>query len=262
MGENNQSSSVRAELFSLAGRTALVTGSVRGIGLEMARGLGAAGATVILNGRSADTLEAAAADLRASGVAVEPLVADAAEEASVEGIVDTVGRRVDILVNTVGVRDRRGTFELPVEAFRALVETDLTGAYALSRGIARHMVERRIAGRIINVTSVIARLGKRGDVGYVAAKAGLEGLTRAMAADLGPHGITVNAISPGCIATEANAHMVEDPSWAQWLSTRTILGRWGGPEELVGAAVFLASAASSYITGQTIDVDGGLVTRF
>lgn len=132
----------------------------------------------------------------------------------------------------------------------------------MSRGIARHMVDRGIAGRIINVTSVIARLGKRGDVGYVAAKAGLEGLTRAMAADLGPHGITVNAISPGCIATEANAGLVDDPGWSDWLSTRTILGRWGRPEELVGAAVFLASDAASYITGHTIDVDGGLVNRF
>lgn len=130
MAENNQSPSVRAELFTLTGRTALVTGSVRGIGFEMARGLGAAGATVILNGRSAETLEAAAADLRTAGVTVETLVADAAEEGSVSEIVDTVGGRVDILVNTVGVRDRRGTFELPVEAFRALVETDLTGAYA------------------------------------------------------------------------------------------------------------------------------------
>ena len=165
-------------------------------------------------------------------------------------------------MNTIGARDRRGTFELPTDAFRALVETDLTGAYALSRGIARHMVDRSIAGRIINVTSVVARLGKRGDVGYVAAKAGLEGLTRAMAADLGPQGITVNAISPGCIATEANARMVEDPDFADWLSTRTILGRWGQPEELAGITVFLASSASSYITGQTIDVDGGLVARF
>lgn len=253
---------MHAEPFSLAGRTALVTGSVRGIGLEMARGLGAAGATVILNGRDADTLERTAAGLRAAGLAVETLAADAAAEDSVDEIVDTVGDRVDILVNTIGVRDRRGTFELPVEAFRALVETDLTGAYALSRGIARHMVERGVPGRIINVTSVVGHLGKRGDVGYVAAKAGLEGLTRAMAADLGPHGITVNAVSPGCIATEANVDMVNDPGWSEWLRTRTILGRWGRPQELAGVTVFLASAASSYITGQTIDVDGGLVNRF
>lgn len=253
---------MHAEPFSLAGRTALVTGSVRGIGLEMARGLGAAGATVILNGRDADTLERTAAGLRAAGLAVETLAADAAAEASVNEIVDTVGDRVDIQVNTIGVRDRRGTFELPVEAFRALVETDLTGAYALSRGIARHMVERGVPGRIINVTSVVGHLGKRGDVGYVAAKAGLEGLTRAMAADLGPHGITVNAVSPGCIATEANVDMVNDPGWSEWLRTRTILGRWGRPQELAGVTVFLASAASSYITGQTIDVDGGLVNRF
>lgn len=250
------------EMFSLIGRTALVTGSVRGIGLAMARGLGAAGATVILNGRSADTLEGTAAGLRADGLTIETLVADAATETSVDDLVSRIGNRVDILVNTIGIRDRRGSFELPTDAFRALLETDLTGAYALSRGIARSMVERGIAGRIINVTSVVARLGKVGDVGYCAAKAGLEGLTRAMAADLGPHGITVNAVSPGCIASEANAEMVANPDWAAWLSTRTILGRWGQPEELAGVVVFLASAASSYITGQTIDVDGGLVTRF
>lgn len=262
MGADRHTPSVRSELFSLTGRTALVTGSVRGIGLEMARGLGAAGATVIVNGRSADTLEAAARDLRTAGSVVETLVGDAAEEASIKGMVDTVGRRVDVLVNTVGARDRRGTFDLPPDAFRALMEIDLTGAYALSRGIARHMVERGVAGRIINVTSVVGRLGKRGDVGYVAAKAGLEGLTRAMAADLGPHGITVNAVSPGCIASEANAAVVEDLGWTDWLRERTMLGRWGRPEELAGVTVFLASSASSYVTGQTIDVDGGLVTRF
>lgn len=247
-------------MFSLTGRTALVTGSVRGIGLAMARGLGAAGARVIVNGRTAETVTQAATQLHGAGMTAEALVADAAEESSVDAIVAAVGPQVDILVNTVGVRDRRGTFDLPTDAFRALLETDLTGAYALSRGIAQHMVDRGVAGRIINVTSVVARVGKRGDVGYVAAKAGLEGLTRAMAADLGPHGITVNAISPGCIATEANMPVVAD--WSDWLGTRTMLGRWGRPDELAGAAVFLASDAASYVTGQTIDVDGGLVTRF
>lgn len=228
----------------------------------MAHGLGLAGATVLVNGRTTATVHQAVTALRQQGVTAEALVGDTAQEAAIERIITAVGHRVDILVNTVGVRDRRGTFDLPTEAFRDLLETNLTGAYALSRGIAEQMVRREVAGRIINVTSVVARVGKRGDAGYVAAKAGLEGLTRAMAADFGPHGVRVNAISPGCIATEANVGLLADPEWSTWLQSRTMLGRWGRPEELAGAAVFLASDAASYVTGQTIDVDGGLVTRF
>jgi gluconate 5-dehydrogenase len=251
-----------AGAFSLIGRAALITGSARGIGLEMARGLGRAGATVILNGRRADAVDAATVALRREGLAAEACVGDAADEEAVVQIVADVGDRVDILVNNVGARDRRGLLDMDTSAFRNLLETDLTGAYTLSRAVTRRMVDRGVAGRIVNVSSVIARLGKRDDVAYAAAKSGLEGLTRAMAADLGPHGITVNAVAPGCIATETNAHLVEDPGWADWLGSRTLLGRWGRPEELAGVVVFLASDQASYITGQTIDVDGGMVTRF
>ncbi|MFZ2625036.1 MAG: SDR family oxidoreductase [Propionibacterium sp.] len=250
------------ELFSLSGRTALVTGSVRGIGLQVARALGAAGARVIVNGRHAETVAIAVETLQDEGIDADPLVADMARAGSVGQIVAAVGDRADILVNTIGVRDRRGTEEMSADEFRVLVELDLVSIYAISRAIAEQMVARSCQGRIINISSVVGHLGKPGDVAYSAAKAGLEGLTRAMAADLGPHGITVNAVAPGCIATETNRSMAEDPQWLEWLGRRTMLGRWGRPEELAGIVVALVSGAGSFITGQTIDVDGGLAATF
>lgn len=249
-------------LFSLAGRTALVTGSVRGIGLEVARGLGRAGASVIVNGRHAESVATAVETLQDEGLDVDPLVADMAQLGAGESILSALGDRTDILVNTIGMRDRRGTEQMTPAEFRVLVELDLVSIYGISRTISDHMVARGCQGRIINISSVVGHLGKRGDVAYSAAKAGLEGLTRAMAADLGPHGITVNAIAPGCIASETNRSLVRDPQWQDWLSRRTMLGRWGRPEELAGIVVALASDAGSFITGQTIDVDGGLAVTF
>lgn len=250
------------ELFSLAGRTALVTGSVRGIGLQVARGLGRAGASVIVNGRHAETVAVAVEALQDEGIDADPLVADMSWTGSTERTVSAVGGRVDILVNTIGVRDRRGTEKMNANEFRVLLELDLVSIYAISRAIAEQMVTRGCRGRIINISSVVGHLGKAGDVAYSTAKAGLEGLTRAMAADLGPQGITVNAVAPGCIATETNRSLAEDPHWREWLRRRTMLGRWGRPEELAGIVVALASDAGSFITGQTIDVDGGLAATF
>lgn len=249
-------------LFSLRGHRALVTGSVRGIGLDVARALGLAGASVIVNGRRAETVGETVEVLHAEGIDADPLVADLAVEEAVEGLITAVGERTDILVNTIGARDRRGTRDMATAEFRALVEVDLVSIYTLSRAIAARMVERGHAGRIINVSSVVGHLGKPDDVAYSAAKAGLEGLTRAMAADLGPYGITVNAIAPGCIATDTNRDLYEDPDWSSWLRRRTMLGRWGRPQEIAGIIVALASDAGSFITGQTIDVDGGLAARF
>ncbi|SER91576.1 gluconate 5-dehydrogenase [Propionibacterium cyclohexanicum] len=250
------------DLFSLAGRTALVTGSVRGIGLVVAQALGRAGASVILNGRHAETVAVAVEKLQDEGIDADPFVADMAQPGVSEQMLSAVGERTDILVNTIGARDRRGTGEMATNEFRVVVELDLVSIYGISAAVSRQMVARGCQGRIINISSVVGHLGKRGDVAYSAAKSGLEGLTRAMAADLGPHGITVNAIAPGCIATPANRELVEDPKWRDWLVRRTMLGRWGRPEELAGVVVALASDAGSFITGQTIDVDGGMSVTF
>jgi gluconate 5-dehydrogenase len=247
--------------FSLSGRTALVTGSVRGLGFAMAHGLAAAGARVVLNGRDQTTLDAAAKQLTAQGLAVETAAFDVTDEAAASAAITAFGP-IDILVNNVGQRDRRGVAELPPQALRRLLDVHLTSAYALSQLVARELVSQGRPGRIINISSVIGQLGRPGDVAYATAKAGLDGLTRALANDLGPHRITVNSVAPGTFATEVNGALVDDPRWAQLLLSRTALGRWGEPSEIAGVVVFLASDASSFVTGQTIAVDGGLSTTF
>ena len=247
--------------FSLAGRTALVTGSARGLGLAMVRGLANAGARVILNGRESKTLETVVLELRAERLDVDSATFDVTQRDAAQQAVSRLGD-IDILVNNVGQRDRRGFGEMSPEEFGRMLDGHLISAYAMSQTIARDLIRRRARGRIINVSSVIGRLGRAGDVGYTAAKAGIDGLTRALAVDLGCYGITVNSVAPGTFATEVNASLAEDPEWVRWLKTRTALGRWGKPEEIAGIVVFLASDAASFITGQSIAVDGGITTTF
>jgi gluconate 5-dehydrogenase len=248
-------------MFDLTDRTALVTGSVRGLGYEMARGLAAAGARVILNGRDPASLDAAADRLRGEGLPVTGAAFDVTDLAAVDTAIRDLPP-IDVLVNNVGHRDRRGVDQLAPADLDRMLQGHVVAAYALSRTIAADLTARAAGGRIINVSSVIGQLGRTGDTAYPIAKAAVDGMTRALASELGPAAITVNSVAPGTFATETNAQLAADPDWTAWLHRRTALGRWGNPTEIAGAVVFLASNAASFITGQTLNVDGGLTTTF
>ncbi|HUU91984.1 MAG TPA: SDR family NAD(P)-dependent oxidoreductase [Phycisphaerae bacterium] len=249
------------DLFDLTGRIALVTGSSQGLGLVLARGLGEAGATVVLNGRNKKRLSDAVdtladAGLNAHGCAFDVTEADAIDRA-VGPIEDDVGP-IDILVNNAGVQ-RRGPLEsLDEAAWREVVDTNLTGPFLVSRRVARGMIERR-RGKIINICSLMSELGRETTGNYAASKGGLKMLTRAMAVEWARHNIQANGIGPGYFLTEMTRKLADDPEFDAWIRGRTPAGRWGDPDELIGAAVFLASAASDFVNGQILYVDGGIL---
>ncbi|MEQ8745325.1 SDR family oxidoreductase [Pyruvatibacter sp.] len=250
--------------FDLTGKVALVTGAARGLGLEMAKALAAAGAHVFVGGRDAATTNAAAQQICDAGHTATALTFDASDAAqaatAIAELVTQTGR-IYILVNNAAARDRRDLFAFEPEAVTQLLHTDLVAPFELSRLVARHMVDAG-TGRIINVTSIGAHISLKGDPVYGMAKGGLAAATRALAAELGPSNITVNAICPGFFATEFNAPLVDVEEITQMPRDRSSLGRWGEPHEIGGAAVFLASDAASFITGHTLAVDGGYMTHY
>ncbi len=240
--------------FDLTGKTALVTGASRGLGLEMAKALSQAGAHVFLNGRDKDVLQKECAQLNnATPLAFDVTASQARQDAFAQL------SQLNILVNNVGVRDRRNLHEFSIEDVHQMLDSNLVAPFEMSRLAAQMMGK---GGRIINVTSIAGHIARMGDAVYTASKAGLTGLTRALAAELGPRGITVNGVAPGYFATEMNQAMTQDPNVLKFLEGRTSLQRWGQPEEIGGTCVFLASNAASYITGQIITVDGGLTAHF
>lgn len=243
---------------SLAGRIALVTGASRGLGFEIARRMAEQGARVWLNGRGASAVEAAAERIGPNARALPFDIGD--DQASAAAFARLAEDGLDILVNNVGQRDRRPLGQLRRADMAAMLSTNLVAPFDLARRAAP-LMQAREYGRIINITSIAADIA-RGDVLYTASKGGLAALTRALAAELGATGITVNAIAPGYFATEANGEMTADPEIARHLARRTSLGRWGEPGEIAGAVAFLAAPEASYITGHTLAVDGGYLTHF
>lgn len=250
--------------FRLDGQVALITGSGRGLGLEIARGLARTGAVTVLAGRNKGLLDKARANLAADGLNADAISFDLTDDAAVTNALDQIMQRhgrLDILVNNAAARDRRSLDQFAPGDMQALLAANITAPFEISRKAAVVM-KAAGNGRIINITSIAASISRSGDALYATSKGGLDAMTRALAAELGPHGITVNAVSPGYFATEANAKMVADASVATWLGQRASLGRWGRPEEIWGAVVFLASREASYITGHSLAVDGGFLAHF
>lgn len=246
-----------APSFSLAGRSALVTGSSQGIGLGLATALAAAGAKVILNGRDPRKLAVAAAELRAAGHAGVAIAAfDVTDEAAVQAATASLGP-VDILVNNTGINRRGPLVDTSLADWNLVLQTNLTSAFLVARALAPGMIARG-SGKIINVCSLMSELARPTTAPYAAAKGGLKMLTRAMCAEWAKHNLQVNGIAPGYILTPLTAPLAADPKFDTWIKGRTPAGRWGGVADLAGACVFLASPAADFINGQILTIDGGL----
>jgi gluconate 5-dehydrogenase len=238
--------------FDLSGRSALVTGSTRGLGLAFARALAEAGARVAVNGRSAAAAEEVAGSI--GGAVAAPF--DVTDEAAVAAGVAALGP-VDVLVNNAGIGQRKPLLDVSLEEWRSVIETNLTSAYLVARAVAPGMIERG-SGKIVNVCSVTSELARESIAPYVASKGGLKMLTRAMCSEWARHGIQVNAIAPGYIETDLTEALRANADFDAWLRRRVPAGRWGVPEDLAGTIVFFASSASDYVNGQILFVDGGL----
>ncbi len=244
-------------LFDLTGRRALITGSSQGIGFALAEGLAAAGAAVVLNGRDAERLEAARGRLPGAATAIFDVTDPAASEAAIATLEAEEGP-IDILVNNAGIQRRAPLHEFPVETWREVMATNLDAVFFVGQAVAKRMIERK-RGKIINICSLMSEAGRQTVAPYTAAKGAVKQLTKGMCADWARFGLQINGIGPGYFATPLNKALVEDPDFNAWVEKRTPAGRWGEVEELQGACIFLASDASSFVNGQIIYVDGGML---
>ena len=244
------------QLFNLKGRRALVTGSSQGIGLAMARGLAEAGADLVLNGRDAGKLAAAAAEVLGATTLAFDVTDHEAARAAIDRFEAETGP-IDILVNNAGMQHRAPLEDFPAAAFEKLLQTNIASVFHVGQACARHMIGRG-RGKIINIASVQTALARPSIAPYTATKGAVGNLTKGMATDWARHGLQCNAIAPGYFDTPLNAALVADPQFSAWLEKRTPAGRWGNVEELVGAAIFLASDASSFVNGHILYVDGGI----
>jgi gluconate 5-dehydrogenase len=250
-----------AALFDLSGQVALVTGASRGLGWAMARVLAGAGAHIILNGRNAETLEQRRTELMAAGRAADVAAFDVADAAAAVAAVGAIGARhgrLDVLVSNAATTVRKPLLEQTDADWSRVLEADLTAGFRLAREASRLMIPARY-GRIVFTSSINAVAARPSIAPYVAAKAGLEGLVRALGVELAPHGITANAIAPGYFLTDGNSALrSSDPTFQARIATRTPAGRWGSPEELGAAVLYLASPAAAYTTASVLTVDGGM----
>ncbi|MDI6025123.1 SDR family oxidoreductase [Corticibacterium sp. UT-5YL-CI-8] len=244
--------------YGVEGRRVLVTGGNRGLGLAIAEALAACGARVVISGRDAEIIEQVCADLGAMGHAVSGIAGDLRTdcETIVAKSVERLGG-LDVVVHSAGIRNRRPTHELDGSAFSDMLDVNLTAGYVLARAALPHL-KRSDAGRLIFLSSIAANIARSGDPAYTAAKGGISALTRSLAVELGSDTLTVNAIAPGMFATEVNRYLVEDEAVKGVVDIRVPLKRWGRPDELASAALFLAMPASSYVNGVVLTVDGGL----
>ncbi|MEP3347230.1 MAG: SDR family oxidoreductase [Litoreibacter sp.] len=243
-------------LFDLTGKRALITGSSQGIGYALAQGLQEAGAEIVLNGRDTVKLAAAAKALNTPHM----LPFDASNHEAVRKAVDEFEAStgaIDILINNAGMQHRTELENFPADAFEKMLQTNVASVFHVGQAVARHMIGRG-AGKIINIASVQTALARPGIAPYTATKGAVGNLTKGMATDWAKHGLQCNSIAPGYFDTPLNAALVADGEFSAWLEKRTPAGRWGNVEELVGAAIFLSSPASSFVNGHTLYVDGGI----
>jgi len=250
-------------MFDLSGKVALVTGGTHGLGMAMAAGLGHAGATLVINGHSSqDKLDEALAVYREQGLEAHGYLFDVTSEEAVEDAVNRIEAEVgpiDILVNNAGIIKRVPLLEMELAEWETVIRTDLTGVFVMSKPVVRRMIERG-GGKVINMCSMMSELGRNSVGAYAAAKGGLKMLTRNMATEWARHNIQVNGIGPGYFATSQTAPIrVDGHPFNDFIIGRTPAGRWGDPDDLQGTAVFLASAASDFVNGQIVYVDGGIL---